>query len=254
MMINERMYRGVGTKVAALLAVLAMLAAACGTPSEVAPTTGAPPADGEVAARQPVTTKVELAPILETPELVGAVADELDVPSANVAVVSDEAVTWSDGSLGCPEPQMGYTQALVEGRRVILEIDGLTYTYHSALEGGFFLCTKPRPPASITPPTTGVPVPPAEILTTAHAITALAARLGVGEAAISVVAEEEVTWGDGSIGCPQPGTAYTQALVGGRRVVLRSGGVDYHYHGAGTGPLSYCANPSSPSVGGLGDV
>ena len=31
------------------------------------------------------------------------------------------AVTWNDGSLGCPEPGMFYTQALVDGYHVILQ-------------------------------------------------------------------------------------------------------------------------------------
>ena len=37
---------------------------------------------------------------------------------ADLKVLSAEAVTWSDGSLGCPEPGMMYTQALVPGYRV----------------------------------------------------------------------------------------------------------------------------------------
>ena len=44
-------------------------------------------------------------------------------------VVSAEAVTWNDGSLGCPEAGQAYTQALVEGYQVILEVDGERYDY-----------------------------------------------------------------------------------------------------------------------------
>ncbi len=44
-------------------------------------------------------------------------------------LVSAEAVTWGDGSLGCPEPGMAYTQALEEGMRVVVEVDGVTYDY-----------------------------------------------------------------------------------------------------------------------------
>lgn len=46
-----------------------------------------------------------------------------------LVVVSSEAVTWGDGSLGCPEPGMAYTQALEEGMRVIVEVDGTSYDY-----------------------------------------------------------------------------------------------------------------------------
>jgi hypothetical protein len=62
-------------------------------------------------------------------------------------VVSAEAVTWNDGALGCPEPGQGYTQALVDGYRVVVEVDAETYDYRTdagdivrlcevAIEGG----------------------------------------------------------------------------------------------------------------------
>lgn len=44
-------------------------------------------------------------------------------------VVSADAVTWNDGSLGCPEAGQAYTQALVEGYQVILDVDGERYDY-----------------------------------------------------------------------------------------------------------------------------
>ena len=85
----------------------------------------------------------------------------------------------------------------------------------------------------------------------------LADRLGVAPETIELVERSEVTWRDGSLGCPQPGMAYTQALVNGSRIVLRHGGVDYHYHsGRGRGPF-YCANPQPPldeSAGGYGET
>ncbi len=58
----------------------------------------------------------------------------------DVTVVLDEAVTWPDGSLGCPQPGMSYTQALIDGSRVLLEVDGRLYDYHAGSEGEPFLC------------------------------------------------------------------------------------------------------------------
>src|SRR6267142_112629 len=40
---------------------------------------------------------------------------------------------------------------------------------------------------------------------------------------LEVVSAEPVTWTDGSIGCPQPGRQYTQALVPGFRIRIRAG-------------------------------
>jgi hypothetical protein len=62
---------------------------------------------------------------------------------AAVTVVSAEQVAWPDGSLGCPQPDMMYTQAIVEGYRLILEVDGQTYDYHFSDAGTFVLCDIP---------------------------------------------------------------------------------------------------------------
>lgn len=65
-----------------------------------------------------------------------------------VAVLVAEAVTWSDGSLGCPQPDMVYTQALVDGYRIELEVGGGTVAYHGALGSPPFRCRAPEPPVS----------------------------------------------------------------------------------------------------------
>lgn len=70
------------------------------------------------------------------------------VDPSDVDVVTAEAVTWSDGSLGCPEPGMMYTQALVPGYRVVLEIDGEQLHFHSGSSGEFSLCENPLPGAA----------------------------------------------------------------------------------------------------------
>ena len=54
--------------------------------------------------------------------------------------VSQEEVDWPDGSLGCPQPDMSYTQAIVNGSLIILEVDGVAYEYHSKAGSYPFLC------------------------------------------------------------------------------------------------------------------
>jgi hypothetical protein len=41
---------------------------------------------------------------------------------------------------------MMYTQALVPGTRIILELDGTRYQYHSGGPRSIFLCEHPEPP------------------------------------------------------------------------------------------------------------
>ena len=59
---------------------------------------------------------------------------------ADPEVVSAEAVTWNDGSLGCPEAGISYTQALVDGFQVVLELDGERYDYRVGSGTSIKLC------------------------------------------------------------------------------------------------------------------
>ena len=74
-------------------------------------------------------------------------AEDSGVPADEIEVVTAESVTWSDGSLGCPEPGMGYTQALVPGYRVVLDVAGDQVSYHAAEGGDFFACANPIAPS-----------------------------------------------------------------------------------------------------------
>lgn len=76
------------------------------------------------------------------------------------------------------------------------------------------------------------------------AISDLATRLGVDPGRIHVESRQEVTWRDGSLGCPKPGMRYTQALVNGYRIVLDCDGKSYAYHGAGGRLPFLCERPA----------
>lgn len=57
-------------------------------------------------------------------------SEKLDILAAEIELVSVRAVTWSDSSLGCPEPDRMYAQVLVEGHEVVLEAHGKTHELH----------------------------------------------------------------------------------------------------------------------------
>lgn len=79
---------------------------------------------------------------------------------------------------------------------------------------------------------------PDEILDAIRA--AAAERTGVAADAIEVVSAEQVTWSDGSLGCPEPGQMYTQALVDGYKVVLDAGGEQLDYRIGSGGSFRLC--------------
>ena len=70
--------------------------------------------------------------------------------AASLKVVLAELVTWPDGSLGCPQPGMAYTQALVAGYRIRIVAGSETLEYHGGARGRPFFC----PASRITGPTT----------------------------------------------------------------------------------------------------
>ncbi|MFL6548970.1 MAG: hypothetical protein ACJ8OJ_09765 [Povalibacter sp.] len=61
-----------------------------------------------------------------------------------VSIILAESVTWSDGSLGCPEPGMLYTQALVRGYRVVATVGDQRFEYHAGLKGPPKFCPADR--------------------------------------------------------------------------------------------------------------
>lgn len=67
-------------------------------------------------------------------------ARRLDRPPTDPVVVSAKAMTWNDGSLGCPKPGQVYTQALVDGFQVVVEVDGERFDYRSSGGDSVRLC------------------------------------------------------------------------------------------------------------------
>ena len=73
-------------------------------------------------------------------DLVADAAERTGEEPDAIEVVQAEAITWNDGSLGCPEPGMLYTQALVDGYHVILRAGDEELDYRVGAQGGFRLC------------------------------------------------------------------------------------------------------------------
>ena len=71
-----------------------------------------------------------------------------NVTREQLVIVRAEPVVWNNGSLGCPEPGMMYTQALVNGYWVVIDAAGKTYDFRVGSGGSFRLCPagRGRPP------------------------------------------------------------------------------------------------------------
>lgn len=80
-------------------------------------------------------------------------AGRLGVAEDEIEFVEHRNVTWSDGAIGCPEPGMMYTQALVPGIWIHFRVAGEDHVYHGTRGGEPFYCPADRadPPADSDP-------------------------------------------------------------------------------------------------------
>lgn len=119
------------------VATLVMLAACSATGGSSPESSPSPPEESEQPATssQPSSSEGAAvgAPDGIPDEVWGAIvtdlAERLGAPDPEPAVMSAAATTWNDGSLGCPEAGQVYTQALVDGYQVVLEVDGERFDY-----------------------------------------------------------------------------------------------------------------------------
>lgn len=84
----------------------------------------------------------------QTTEAIQDLSERLGIPTGEIQAVSEKPVTWRNGSLGCPKEGMMYTQALVEGTLIVLQVEGRDYQYHSGHGRAPFYCENPVSPAS----------------------------------------------------------------------------------------------------------
>lgn len=121
-----------------ILTIVLALTAGCGggafpTTSQTSSPTSAPAATSMLRPADQAVVDAALADL----------SQRLSVPQDQIQVQSFSRVTWSDGSLGCPQRGEMYTQALVDGSRVILAHGGDTYDYHAGSDDQPFLCERP---------------------------------------------------------------------------------------------------------------
>ena len=203
---------------------------------EQRPTQSPPPGleRTEITPPAPVTGEVP-AEIMEP--IIADLVERTGASQNNIIVIRAESVVWNDGALGCPKTGEFYIQVLISGYRVVLEVEGIGYDYRVSDKGSFKLC-EGGSVVPINPPEADNQNP-----LVLQAKEDLAGRLGVPMSEIELLKIEEVTWRDGSLGCPQPGMMYTQALINGSLILLDHDGTLYQYHSGRGGAPFLCENP-----------
>lgn len=167
------------------------------------------------------------------------IAEQLQIASTELTLVSAEQVIWPDASLGCPQPGQMYAQVLTSGwRAVFADAAGREYDVHTPENPKLFvICT----PAAAQPWSAYQGNPAVEA-----AIKALAEREGVALESVSVVIVEAVEWSNSCLGCAQAGERCLMVITPGYRIVLQSGEKTYTVHtNRNGGQAILCDHPES---------
>jgi hypothetical protein len=67
-------------------------------------------------------------------------SQRLAIDPGQIELYEVASVTWPDGSLGCPQPGMMYTQVQVDGLLIRFRVEGRIFEYHSGEGQPPFLC------------------------------------------------------------------------------------------------------------------
>ena len=135
------------------VALLLVLAACAASPVGEAGSTGRPVVD---VSANPIPSRGGDNVTADVPEelldaILADAAQRSGAPAESLEVVTAAAVTWNDGSLGCPEPGMFYTQALVDGYQVVIDAGGEQLDFRVGSGGSFRICDDPTAPGETNP-------------------------------------------------------------------------------------------------------
>lgn len=78
-------------------------------------------------------------------------AQRLSISITQINVVDAKEVTWSNSSLGCPQPGMLYADVLTAGFLILLSANNQAYEYHAGKSSDVFYCNNPLPPVEGLP-------------------------------------------------------------------------------------------------------
>jgi len=81
-------------------------------------------------------------------------AQRLSISTTQINIIEAKEVTWSNSSLGCPQPGMLYADVLTPGYLILLNANGQDFEYHTGKGSDIFYCENPTPPFEGSPSNT----------------------------------------------------------------------------------------------------
>ena len=147
---------------------------------------------------------------------------------------------------------IGYLTFLLTGCNQIVSANGSETPISPSTETAAISETQTIPSAPTqeenmqTEPSLPIPAIPGMQALIEKAKADLAQRLSIAASQINVVEAKEIFWPDSSLGCPQPGNAYSQIVTAGYLIRLKANGSEFEYHANIHNYIFYCENPMPP--------
>ncbi|MBE0696094.1 MAG: hypothetical protein IH586_04145 [Anaerolineaceae bacterium] len=145
----------------------------------------------------------------------------LGISLEEIKVLSVEEVQWPDGCLGAGKPDEMCTQAIVDGYRIILQVTGQNYEFHTNLDG--------KQVREVL-----APGPKGGNIITGGAVTKarqfLAQELSINLNEIKLQNAKAVDWPNSCLGAANAGQVCAQVITPGYQIVFEAGGKRYEIH------------------------
>ena len=128
---------------------------------------------------------------------------EIGADEKDIVLIRLTRFSWPNSALGCPQPGMSYTDAIVPGYVALLKYDQAAYRVHIG-NGRGLICKLKRMPMDLG----GLRLDYLKKM----AVADLADKLGVDPEKITVVEDQAMVWPDTNFGCsagPEPAVART---------------------------------------------
>jgi len=149
----SRYHRAMRAPLIGLLAAAFVFAGCTSAASSASPSSSASPTRSfSLASQQPVASPGSSpsgSAVIDLPAAFIAavkveIADDAGVSVNEVTIISAEALTFPDGSLGCPVPGLNYIQVQIDGFKVVGSAAGATFDYRGTSPSDITRCEKPR--------------------------------------------------------------------------------------------------------------
>ena len=155
-------------------------------------------------------------------------ADWLSVPLGQVVLTDLREGTWFSADLGCGDRESRPLNRAIEGYRLIFQVDGTDYAYHTDRRRTVRRCNQPDRVVGNTRISLEFNPVAAEFVALARA--RVARQTETASADVELVDIDPYLWPDTSLGCPLPGNDYPLAEANGYRIVLVADSAEYIFH------------------------